>query len=84
MTFHQNNIQNLSAFKFRLSHLFAKFAGIPCVCKAMETICWQKLKRNHIFMKVNHEDMIYESPRAEAMMLESEGVLAASDGNFEI
>ena len=50
----------------------------------METICWQKLKRNHIFMKVNHEDMIYESPVAEVMLLEYEGFLAASDGNFEI
>lgn len=35
-------------------------------------------------MKVNHEDMIYESPVAEVMLLEYEGFLAASDGNFEI
>lgn len=35
-------------------------------------------------MKINHEEMIYESPGAEVIMLEAEGVLAASDGNFEI
>lgn len=35
-------------------------------------------------MKINLEEMIYESPGAEVIMLEAEGVLAASDGNFEI
>ena len=50
----------------------------------METICWLKLKRNNIFMKINLEEMIYESPVAEVMLIEYEGFLAASDGNFEI
>lgn len=42
-------------------------------------------KHNAIkYMKINHEELIYEAPGAEIIMLEAEGVLAASDGNFEI
>lgn len=35
-------------------------------------------------MRVNHEDMIYESPSAEIISFEAESILAASNGNFEI